>query len=227
MCSRNWGATLGGLGGDATDRFGATNSAAAATSMGRKSQFAASGRSRSPGATPEGCLSCLASRRRTTSSEVQRSAARRAGQIQVTAPAVIRLRVLTVCTPGRVGRIEQLQGREFDWQSLAELKATGSGSGPLTAPMVTLQILAGRKEKTRPRDVLGALTGDGDLPAEQIGKINVNDFSTYVAVARGCQQGTERRQGEGEEGVGGGAGGRVRPAACAARSTRVHLFGDS
>ena len=83
---------------------------------------------------------------------------------------------------GRVGRIEQLQGREFEWQPLAEL--TPSRSGPLTAPMVTLQILGGRKEKIRPGDVLGALTGDGGLPAGQIGKINVNDFSTYVAVAR-------------------------------------------
>ena len=83
---------------------------------------------------------------------------------------------------GRVGRIEQLQGREFEWQPLAEL--TPTGRGPLVAPMVTLQILGGRKEKIRPGDVLGALTGDGGLPAAQIGKINVNEFSTYVAVAR-------------------------------------------
>ena len=32
--------------------------------------------------------------------------------------------------------------------------------------------------------MLGALTGDGGLPAAQIGKINVNEFSTYVAVDR-------------------------------------------
>ncbi len=83
---------------------------------------------------------------------------------------------------GRVGRIELLQGREFEWQPLAELVPTGSG--PLRAPMLTLQILGGRKEKIRAGDVLGALTGDGGLPAAQIGKINVNEFSTYVAVAR-------------------------------------------
>ena len=83
---------------------------------------------------------------------------------------------------GRVGRIEQLQGREFEWQPLAAL--TPTGSGPLRSPMVTLQILGGRKEKIRAGDVLGALTGEGGLPAAQIGKINVNDFSTYVAVAR-------------------------------------------
>ncbi len=83
---------------------------------------------------------------------------------------------------GRVGRIEQLQGREFEWFPLDGL--TPTGSGPLRAPMVTLQILGGRKEKIRAGDVLGALTGDGGLPAAQIGKINVNEFSTYVAVAR-------------------------------------------
>jgi len=83
---------------------------------------------------------------------------------------------------GRVGRVEQLQGREFEWFPLDGL--TPTGTGPLLAPMVTLQILGGRKEKIRAGDVLGALTGDGGLPAAQIGKINVNEFSTYVAVAR-------------------------------------------
>ena len=83
---------------------------------------------------------------------------------------------------GRVGRIEQLRGRAFEWFPLDGL--TPTGAGPLRAPMVTLQILGGRKEKIRPGDVLGALTGDGGLPAALIGKINVNEFSTYVAVDR-------------------------------------------
>jgi ATP-independent RNA helicase DbpA len=50
--------------------------------------------------------------------------------------------------------------------------------------MVTLQILGGRKEKIRPGDVLGALTKDLGLAGTLIGKINVNEFSTYVAVDR-------------------------------------------
>ncbi len=83
---------------------------------------------------------------------------------------------------GRVGRIEVLQGRESEWHALDDLVPTGSGV--LRAPMVTLQILGGRKEKIRAGDVLGALTGEGGLAAAQIGKINVNEFSTYVAVAR-------------------------------------------
>ncbi len=83
---------------------------------------------------------------------------------------------------GRVGRIDEMQGRASQFHPLSELKPTGSG--PLLAPMVTLQILGGRKEKIRPGDVMGALTGTAGFAATQIGKINVNEFSTYVAVAR-------------------------------------------
>ena len=36
----------------------------------------------------------------------------------------------------------------------------------------------------RPGDVLGALTGEAGFPAAQVGKINVTEFSTYVAVDR-------------------------------------------
>jgi ATP-independent RNA helicase DbpA len=83
---------------------------------------------------------------------------------------------------GFVGKIEQLQGRESDWRPLAEL-TPGTGE-PLRAPMATLQIVGGRKEKIRAGDVLGALTGDAGFAKEQVGKINVNEFSTYVAVDR-------------------------------------------
>ncbi len=85
---------------------------------------------------------------------------------------------------GSVGKIEQLQGRESEWHPLAELAAGASNAAPLTAPMATLQIAGGRKEKIRAGDVLGALTGEAGFTREQVGKINVNDFSTYVAVDR-------------------------------------------
>ncbi|HWV06122.1 ATP-dependent RNA helicase DbpA [Ralstonia sp.] len=84
---------------------------------------------------------------------------------------------------GRVGNIEQALGREVEWHKLDEL-ATGNDA-PLLPPMETLQILGGRKEKIRPGDVLGALTGDAGFRGDQIGKINVTEFSTYVAVDRG------------------------------------------
>ncbi|MES3015279.1 MAG: ATP-dependent RNA helicase DbpA [Pseudomonadota bacterium] len=83
---------------------------------------------------------------------------------------------------GSVGKIELVQGSEVKWFALAEL--TPAPGGRLLPPMVTLQIVGGRKEKIRPGDVLGALTGEAGFAASQIGKINVNEFSTYVAVDR-------------------------------------------
>ncbi|WCM87665.1 ATP-dependent RNA helicase DbpA [Acidovorax sp. NCPPB 3576] len=92
---------------------------------------------------------------------------------------------------GSVGKIEQLQGRESEWHPLAEL--TPAPGGPLLPPMATIQIIGGRKEKIRAGDVLGALTGEMGFAREQVGKINVNDFSTYVAVERGIAQDVVRR----------------------------------
>jgi len=65
---------------------------------------------------------------------------------------------------GYVGKIEVLQKAESEWHKLTEL--TPASNDPLLPPMVTLQIVGGRKEKIRAGDVLGALTGvEGDVPA--------------------------------------------------------------
>ncbi len=87
---------------------------------------------------------------------------------------------------GYVGRIEQLQGRESEWHPVGELLP--ASKEPLQPPMATLHIQGGRKEKIRPGDVLGALTADLGYTREQVGKINVNEWSTYVAVDRGIAQ---------------------------------------
>jgi ATP-dependent RNA helicase DbpA len=87
---------------------------------------------------------------------------------------------------GRVGAIEKALNFTSTWLPLAGLKP--NPDKPLTAPMQTLQILGGRKEKIRAGDVLGALTKDMGFAAAHIGKINVNDFSTYVAVERTLAQ---------------------------------------
>lgn len=54
----------------------------------------------------------------------------------------------------------------------------------LRSPMVTLQFDSGRKHKMRPGDLLGALTGDAGLAGSQIGKIDIFDMSSYVAIER-------------------------------------------
>jgi ATP-independent RNA helicase DbpA len=81
-----------------------------------------------------------------------------------------------------VERIEELQGAPIEWHALMEL--VPESHDPLVPPMVTLQILGGRKEKMRAGDVLGALTGEAGFSAKQVGKITLNDSATYVAVDR-------------------------------------------
>jgi ATP-independent RNA helicase DbpA len=83
---------------------------------------------------------------------------------------------------GAVGRIEQLQGQPTAWRTLAEL--TPAAGGPLLPAMATVHLQAGRKDKIRPGDVLGALTADLGYTREQVGKIDINEFATYVAVQR-------------------------------------------
>jgi ATP-independent RNA helicase DbpA len=54
----------------------------------------------------------------------------------------------------------------------------------LKSPMVTVQLDVGRKNKIRPGDLLGALTGDAGLAGSQIGKIDIFDTTSYVAIER-------------------------------------------
>jgi ATP-independent RNA helicase DbpA len=92
---------------------------------------------------------------------------------------------LSLCSAtdrNRIITIAQTMRIEPDWHDLSALQNDDDSS--LVPPMVTLQILGGRKEKIRPGDVLGALTGEAGFTREQVGKITVTDQSTYVAVAR-------------------------------------------
>ncbi len=95
------------------------------------------------------------------------------------------LSLATLNDMGRVGAIEVYQKMSSTWYGLDTLPP--ASTAPLLAPMVTLQILGGRKEKIRAGDVLGALTSTEGGPAytrEQIGKIQITEFCTFVAVER-------------------------------------------
>ncbi|MEW9681250.1 ATP-dependent RNA helicase DbpA [Pseudomonas sp. TE50-2] len=82
----------------------------------------------------------------------------------------------------RAQAIEDLQKQPLRWEQLDSLKS--KGGEPLLPPMTTLCIAAGRKDKLRPGDILGALTGDAGLPGKQVGKIAIFDFVAFVAVER-------------------------------------------
>ncbi|MBU1395162.1 MAG: ATP-dependent RNA helicase DbpA [Gammaproteobacteria bacterium] len=101
---------------------------------------------------------------------------------------------LSLASPSQMRRVANIVkelGTEPEWHSLAELQATSDE--PLLPPMATLQILGGRKEKIRPGDVLGALTGEAGFAGAQIGKITVTESTTYVAVERGIAHEAQRR----------------------------------
>ncbi|MFC5475752.1 ATP-dependent RNA helicase DbpA [Paraherbaspirillum soli] len=92
---------------------------------------------------------------------------------------------LSLCAPNEkkwVKLIEDYQHGPVSWFDLAELEP--ADGGPLQAPMVSLCIMGGKKDKLRPGDLLGALTGDAGLTKEQVGKISVFEFMTYVALDR-------------------------------------------
>lgn len=91
---------------------------------------------------------------------------------------------LTLATPNEkkwVRLIEEYQKREATWKMLAELDAN---SEHLIAPNISICISGGKKDKLRPGDLLGALTGDVGLRKDQVGKINVFEFNSYVAIER-------------------------------------------
>jgi ATP-independent RNA helicase DbpA len=96
----------------------------------------------------------------------------------------------------RVDNIAKELGTEVEWHPIDELPPTSDK--PLLPPMTTLQILGGRKDKIRPGDVLGALTGEAGFSAAQVGKITVTEFNTYVAVARQIAQEAQRRLADGK-----------------------------
>ncbi len=50
--------------------------------------------------------------------------------------------------------------------------------------MATIKIGSGKKQKVRPGNILGALTGANGLAGTEVGKIHICDHWSYVAVTR-------------------------------------------
>ena len=92
---------------------------------------------------------------------------------------------ITLCTPRerpKAANIEEAQDSPLPWRPLK--LAPPRGKTLNLAPMKTLVIDAGRQDKLRPGDILGALTGDAGLDAKDIGKIDVFATRAYVAITR-------------------------------------------
>ena len=92
-------------------------------------------------------------------------------------------RAVSFCTPrerDRAARIAAASGIRLNWSRWPD----NDGSARLQPPMATLVIQGGRRDKLRPGDILGALTGEDGLNGDEVGKIEITTVRAYVAVAR-------------------------------------------
>ncbi|MDA1076068.1 MAG: ATP-dependent RNA helicase DbpA [Proteobacteria bacterium] len=90
--------------------------------------------------------------------------------------------LFTQAEQGRVNAIEALLPEPCIYDTPASLDR--QANFVLKAPMGTIEINTGRKQKVRPGDLLGALTGDAGLAGSSVGKIDIFDMASFVAIER-------------------------------------------
>jgi ATP-dependent RNA helicase DbpA len=79
----------------------------------------------------------------------------------------------------RLCAIEDGLKKPIHWGKASDLTPSNKIASP---DMVTLCLSAGKKDKIRPGDILGALTKDAGLSADMIGKIHITALYSYVAI---------------------------------------------
>jgi ATP-independent RNA helicase DbpA len=81
----------------------------------------------------------------------------------------------------RLDLIGEYLQRELGFEAIQSLAGGARGMPP--PAFVTLEVAGGRKDKIRPGDILGALTGEAGIAGSKVGKIDVMDRATFVAIA--------------------------------------------
>jgi len=95
---------------------------------------------------------------------------------------------------GKLAQINAYQGSSLKAESLKALRPVAKS---IPRPLhVTLSISGGRKVKVRAGDILGALTSEGGIAGSEVGKIDVMDFMSYVAVVRAVANRAEKKLSE-------------------------------
>lgn len=82
----------------------------------------------------------------------------------------------------KLGLLEDYLERTIESEILPS--ADVLNTSPVEPKMTTIQLDAGKKQKIRPGDILGALTGDNGLEGSQVGKIQLGATWAYVAVEK-------------------------------------------
>jgi ATP-independent RNA helicase DbpA len=92
---------------------------------------------------------------------------------------------LSLATSQEMRRVQAIEGAQGCTIPRGDLESLTVAAGrPRAAPMVTLCIDGGRKNKLRPGDILGALTGEGGIAGSEVGRIDLLEFHAYVAIVR-------------------------------------------
>ena len=85
----------------------------------------------------------------------------------------------------KLDHLSSYQGHALEYESIERLPQ--SRSNRVQPEYVTLYISGGRKDKVRRGDILGAITKQIGLEGKHVGKIDVVDHSSYVAIERGYE----------------------------------------
>ncbi|WNC70881.1 ATP-dependent RNA helicase DbpA [Thalassotalea psychrophila] len=86
----------------------------------------------------------------------------------------------------KVALLEDYLDQKIIGEQLPNIRALNAL--PLRPDMITIQISGGKRDKVRPGDILGALTGDKGIKGDQVGKINVAQNFAYVAIKRNAHK---------------------------------------
>ncbi|PPA28285.1 ATP-dependent RNA helicase DbpA [Aeromonas jandaei] len=105
---------------------------------------------------------------------------------------------LSLYQPNEAQRVNVIEEYQQAPMPLGDLDAIGRAIKPLAPQMVTLSIDAGRKTKVRAGDILGALTGEGGIAGADVGKIQISEQYSYVAVKQSVAKAALKRLQEGK-----------------------------
>lgn len=83
----------------------------------------------------------------------------------------------------KVKQLEEYSGISYQKKQASSVKSIGPKTF-LKAPMVTICIHGGKKHKLRPMDILGTLTNSSDIKGADVGKINLFDYYSCVAICK-------------------------------------------
>lgn len=82
----------------------------------------------------------------------------------------------------KMGKIGEYLGQEIEAEELPPKEILEEA--PMKPEMVSLKLRVGKKQKLRAANLLGALTGANGLQGSQVGKIQIFDNQSYVAIQR-------------------------------------------